>query len=177
MNKICKRCTSEKSLDNYYKHSGYKDNLRPICITCFKAEKSEYQKKNPNRNGYVQKYNKNFQKEKGVYPNNYRRRHDEMFRLAVDARNRMYQELTRNKWNRTTKFKDYIGCTLDELCKHLEGQFQPGMTWENHSLYGWHIDHIIPLSSAKTPEDLYKLFHYTNLQPLWAAENIKKSNK
>lgn len=49
------------------------------------------------------------------------------------------------------------------------------MTWENHSLKGWHIDHIKPLNLAKTEEELYKLCHYTNLQPMWAEENLKKS--
>jgi hypothetical protein len=49
------------------------------------------------------------------------------------------------------------------------------MSWENRD--EWHIDHIIPLSSANSEEELYKLCHYTNLQPLWAEENIKKSNK
>ena len=49
------------------------------------------------------------------------------------------------------------------------------MNWENRNL--WHVDHIIPLSSAKTEEELVKLCHYTNLQPLWAEDNLKKSNK
>ena len=59
--------------------------------------------------------------------------------------------------------------------EHLENQFKEGMTWHNRS--EWHIDHIVPLSSANNEEELYKLCHYTNLQPLWAEENLKKSNK
>ncbi len=51
------------------------------------------------------------------------------------------------------------------------------MTWENWGLYTWHIDHIIPLSSAKTEEEVYLLWHYRNLRPLSAQENLKKSNK
>jgi hypothetical protein len=49
------------------------------------------------------------------------------------------------------------------------------MSWDNHG--EWHIDHIIPLSSAKNENDVYTLCHYTNLQPLWAEENLRKSNK
>jgi hypothetical protein len=72
---------------------------------------------------------------------------------------------------------DIIGCTPQFLKEHLENQFVGDMNWNNHGLFGWHIDHIIPLSSAKTEEELYKLCHYSNLQPLWAEDNLKKSNK
>ena len=72
---------------------------------------------------------------------------------------------------------EIVGCTPQELKDHLEKHFKEGMTWENYGLYGWHIDHIIPLASAETEEELLKLFHYTNLQPLWAEENLLKSNK
>jgi hypothetical protein len=51
------------------------------------------------------------------------------------------------------------------------------MSWDNYGFYGWHIDHVIPLSSAKTEEEVYKLCHYTNLQPLWAEDNLKKGSK
>ena len=51
------------------------------------------------------------------------------------------------------------------------------MSWENHGIHGWHIDHIIPLSSGKTEDEILELFHYTNLQPLWAVDNLKKGGK
>jgi hypothetical protein len=70
---------------------------------------------------------------------------------------------------------DIVGCTPQELKEHLESQFKDGMSWENRN--EWHIDHIIPLCSATTEDELYKLCHYTNLQPLWATENIKKGGK
>lgn len=73
-----------------------------------------------------------------------------------------------------------IGCTRSELIAHIESQFEPGMTWDN---YGhWHIDHIVPLASGKcdcfdtTVANLSRLNHYTNLQPLWAEDNIRKSD-
>lgn len=74
-----------------------------------------------------------------------------------------------------TKTEIMIGCTYDELRRHLESMFRDGMSWENKGK--WHIDHIIPLSSAKTQEDVIKLCHYSNLQPLWEQENKKKGNK
>ena len=72
---------------------------------------------------------------------------------------------------------DLIGCSPLKLKEHLEEQFTEGMCWENHGLFGWHIDHIIPLSSAKNDDELKKLCHYTNLQPLWALDNILKRDK
>jgi len=69
-----------------------------------------------------------------------------------------------------------IGCSREELKIHLEKQFRPGMNWENYNYNGWHIDHIIPLSTAKSFEEIVekKLMHYTNLQPLWRLDNQKK---
>ena len=65
----------------------------------------------------------------------------------------------------------------DELKIYLESKFVEGMSWNNYGLYGWHIDHIIPLSSANTEDEIYKLCHYTNLQPLWSEDNLKKGCK
>ena len=70
-----------------------------------------------------------------------------------------------------------IGCTPKFLKEYLEKQFEPWMNWKNHTRKGWHIDHITPLSSAKTPKALEKLMHYTNLKPLRGTENIKKGNR
>lgn len=72
-----------------------------------------------------------------------------------------------------------VGYTVDQLKGHLERQFKPGMNWENRSQ--WHIDHIIPLSvhNFQSPEDIdfKKAWSLKNLQPMWAKENISKSNK
>ena len=70
---------------------------------------------------------------------------------------------------------EMLGCTPEELRDHLQSQFTEGMTLENHG--EWHIDHIIPLASANTEEEIVKLCHYTNLQPLWAEDNLSKSDK
>jgi hypothetical protein len=70
-----------------------------------------------------------------------------------------------------------VGCTIEELWIHLEKSFKPGMTRENHGL--WHVDHIRPCSSfdLSKPEEQIKCFHYTNLQALWAHENLSKNNR
>jgi hypothetical protein len=70
-----------------------------------------------------------------------------------------------------------LGCSYQDFIIYLEQKFTDGMSWKNYGLYGWHIDHIIPLSSAKNEIDLEKLCHHTNLQPLWAKDNLSKGDK
>jgi len=74
-----------------------------------------------------------------------------------------------------------LGYNADDLQKHLESLFQPGMTWENHGFYGWHIDHIRPMVSfdfqTTEDEDFHKCWAMSNLQPLWAKENMTKGAK
>ena len=103
-----------------------------------------------------------------------RKKIDILFKLSSLYRSKINKILGSNK---NTATFEIIGCSPQELKKHLENQFIVGMSWDNHGLFGWHIDHIIPLSSAKTEEEIYKLCHYTNLQPLWAKDNLAKSNK
>lgn len=98
---------------------------------------------------------------------------DPHFRLLNSMRKRVCKIL-KNKSEDTVSI---IGCSKNDLKKHLEAQFTAGMTWENYGQNGWHVDHIIPVSSAKTKEELLKLCHYSNLQPLWAKDNLRKSNK
>ena len=78
--------------------------------------------------------------------------------------------------SKPTKTTDLIGCSISFLMKHLEDLFVDGMTWENYGLYGWHVDHIVPISSFDlTCEKQQKeCFHYTNMQPLWAFDNLSK---
>jgi hypothetical protein len=66
-------------------------------------------------------------------------------------------------------------CSFEQFKKHIESQFLQGMSWENRCL--WHLDHIMPVSMAKTPDEILRLNHYRNFRPMWAADNIRKSNK
>ena len=71
-----------------------------------------------------------------------------------------------------------LGCSIDELKTYLESKFKPGMYWDNWSYDGWHIDHIKPLASFDLTDrkQLLEACHYTNLQPLWAKDNLIKSD-
>ena len=98
-------------------------------------------------------------------------------KLASVIRARIYDVLKNGyKSDRTEKL---IGITIKELKIYIEKQFKFGMTWNNYGFYGWHIDHKIPLSSfdLTKAEEQKKAFHYTNLQPLWARENLLKHSK
>jgi len=70
-----------------------------------------------------------------------------------------------------------IGCTPVELKDYLTSKFTEGMTWELYGFHGWHIDHKVPLSSGHTNDELNSLCYYTNLQPLWESDNLRKSGK
>jgi hypothetical protein len=76
---------------------------------------------------------------------------------------------------KNSKTTEMLGSEWLSVKIHIENKFTKGMNWSN---YGeWHIDHITPLAFAKTKEEIIKLCHYTNLQPLWAIDNIKKGSK
>ena len=106
-----------------------------------------------------------------------RRMRDPEYRLALNIRCSMARALLGTA--KTAKTRILLGCSIEYLRHHLENQFIEGMTWGNYGVHGWHIDHIIPLSyfDFTDPEQQKRVWHYTNLQPLWAAENVRKSNK
>lgn len=99
------------------------------------------------------------------------------FKLSKNIRNRILIALERNSKSDTTF--NLLGCTIEQLKQHLESQFEEGMSWRNHGLHGWHIDHIKPCSSfdLSDPQQQKECFHYKNLQPLWAKDNLIKGGK
>lgn len=104
---------------------------------------------------------------------------DSKFRLNHNIRKAVSKSLHGNKNGR--HWGTLVGYTVEQLKKHLEKRFMPGMTWDNYGLHGWHIDHIIPISTFNfdKPEhmDFKRCWALKNLQPLWAKENVKKNNK
>lgn len=98
-------------------------------------------------------------------------------KIACTLRSRIRGVLKNIKKNAETE--RLLGCSFEDLRVYLESKFLPGMTWDNYGTNGWHIDHIIPCASFDLTivENQQKCFHYTNLQPLWAIDNIKKGSK
>lgn len=120
----------------------------------------------------------NIRNRKRVLENcNYKYKTDLNFRLKCNLRSRLYK-LVRKKQKAGSALKD-LGCTLQEFKIYIENKFQPGMTWENYGRYGWHLDHIKPLSKfdLSNRKQLLIACNYKNIQPLWAKDNISKGNK
>lgn len=102
-------------------------------------------------------------------------KNDYLFKLIYYTSSLIRKTFKRNGYSKKSKAYHILGCTFEEFKEHLERQFKYGMSWDNQG--EWHLDHIYPVSLAKTEEELIRLNHYTNFQPLWAVDNIKKSNK
>ena len=100
-------------------------------------------------------------------------------KLAHSIRCRISNALSQKHLNKEYSVTKSLGCSFTQLITHLESKFQEGMTWENRGMFGWHIDHIVPLSSfdLTNENDFKKACHYSNLQPLWAKDNLSKGNK
>lgn len=104
-----------------------------------------------------------------------RYRKDPKYAAAVLVRNRINTAIKRLGYSKKSKTREMLGCDYESLISHLESKFEDGMSWDNRG--EWHIDHITPLASAENDDDFCRLCHYTNLQPLWAKENLSKGAK
>lgn len=204
--KQCKQCQEFKELTEFHPCGNYKNKIyyRGECSDCtrknqaspeYRAKEREYRKTSEKYKNKRREYRNKpevREKERAYDKEHYpkvkakksarhleRYHNDIMYRIAFLCRKRTREVLKAKSWNKSNKFKQYIGCDLETLKAHIEAQFQPGMSWENQGRGSnkWHIDHIIPLDSANNEQELYKLCHYTNLQPLWEVDNLKKSNK
>jgi hypothetical protein len=104
-----------------------------------------------------------------------KRLQDPIFDMTMRLRARIWMAFRLKKWTKKASAHVLLGADYKTVSAHIESLFKNGMTWENRCQ--WHIDHIIPLASAKSIEELLPLFNYTNLQPLWAKENMSKGAK
>ena len=98
-------------------------------------------------------------------------------KIAKNLRTRITYAFKNKKFIKEEETIKMLGCDFEFLIKHIESLFSEGMNWNNYGIKGWHIDHIKPISLGRNYEEMCSLNHYTNLQPLWAKENIRKGNK
>jgi hypothetical protein len=160
--KKCCSCKNWTPLDNYNYSKNHWDYLRNDCKDCL----SKWRKKNR------EKINEKFK-----YYEKMRKKIDPKFKLIKTLRSRLGNALKRKHSIKNNTTLELIGCSPIFLISYLESKFTEGMTWDNHGK--WHIDHIIPCCSfnLENEEEQKKCFHYTNLQPLWAKDNLRKGGK
>ena len=166
MEKTCNTCLEKKQLTDFYKH-------RNSCKTCENKKRYELKKilkSDPKYLEYYRKQDANLKKKK-------RSQGDVKFNFIEDLRTLVRQSIKNKNYTKKSKTFTILGIDREGFISHIESQFTEGMSWDNHGLYGWHIDHIVPVSSAMNEEEIIKLNHYTNLRPLWAKENLQKGNK
>lgn len=185
--KTCSKCGETKSEDLF-------KTKRKVCKACKALYDKFYRKINKERiSKYSKLYNEQNKETKRFYDIEYRRKNlkklnkqrlekyhtDINFKIRHNLRTRLNNALRAQKTKKSKSSLAFLGCSIEQVRKHLESQFQEGMTWENHATDGWHIDHIIPCVSfdLTKEEEIKKCFHYTNLKPLWAEENLSKRDK
>jgi len=195
MNKVCKICGKEKSLDQFYFRKD-QNKYRNECKKCL-LDMEHKRLENPITKERIRLYNYNrirtekakakvrecYHKYKEKHKeriNNYKRekrKNDINFKLKSYLRSRIYDALKRNAKSSNTI--ELLGCSIDFLKGYLEAKFQFGMTWNNYGQDGWVIDHIKPCCSfdLSDPKQQNECFHYSNLQPLWKIENIIKGGR
>lgn len=181
MNKVCSKCKVEKSVDCFGKNKNTRNGLADWCKDCYSKQCKDWYSKNKERaikrarswqDEHVERCRENDKKYK-----HRRSREDICFKMSILLRSRL-KNAVRNGQKAGSAVRD-LGCSIEELKAYLESLFQPGMSWENWTKDGWHIDHKLPLScfDLTDREQVLKACHYTNLQPLWAHDNLSKNNR
>lgn len=176
--KWCSSCHNWKPLGSFHKNKLNWDGFSYRCKLCIKDKAINYRE---NSLVYKKEYRKIHHKEiieKALEYVTKRSKYDIGFRLRNVLASRIRMAIKKNGIRKANKTTELIGCSIDYLKKYLEEKFDKNMTWDNYGSY-WHIDHINPCASfdLSSPDQQYKCFHYTNLQPLEAKENIRKGAK
>lgn len=209
--RTCAKCGAEKLLQHFQKNSKVRTGRTKTCKSCaaevarawhrdnrerhraamrkraeekpdvVAAEKASWQRQNRDK---CREANRRYMERNPERLAETRRRSKEKARAS--PRNRIAAAVAAGirgalRGKKAKRTFEMLGYTVEDLMAHLERQFLPGMTWDNYGLYGWHIDHEIPLSAFnyQTPEDIdfHRAWGLKNLRPLWASENLSKSNK
>lgn len=190
ISKVCTKCEIDKPLSDYYKQKSGKCGVASVCKLCKLEYKKQYDKDNRSRhNEYQKEWNRKNPEKKKEYDRVKFQKHKDKInkrirdkyntcsntRIAQNIRTRI--RLALKGKHKSKSSQELIGCTYKYLMSYLEKKFEDGMSWDNHG--EWHIDHIRPCASfdLSDPEQQKQCFHYTNLQPLWASENLSKGAK
>lgn len=174
--KQCIKCNEVKELTEFYKRKKSPDGRYNTCKSCASQHaKNSYAKNRDHVLSCKRTYGKaNRKRISAYYATYYKERYhsDPAFRVLANLRTRLGHALNGNSKSASTI--ELLGCTPEHARFHIESQFTEGMTWDNI-----HIDHIQPCASfdLEDPNEQRKCFHYTNLQPLLAEDNLRKSDQ
>lgn len=189
----CKECQKRYRLDNIDQHRESnnkwydknrrspreKSNLTEKEVRKIWYEKNKDRINKERREKRKKRTEQQIIKERVMHTQYVRKRYqeDSVYKILNCLRSRVGLAIKNQSSEKAFKTTELLGCSIEECRQHLEDQFVEGMSWDNHGV--WHIDHIKPCASFDlTNEDEQKqCFHYTNLQPLWAEENLRKSDK
>lgn len=194
--KTCITCKEIKDLTQFQKREDSLDGYRNQCKECrvrykknhYIGNKDSILEKNKK---YREKYSEELKEVKSIYYqlnkkklnenkkryNKEKRENDSFYKLKGQIRVLIGNSIRRRGYSKTSKTTNILGCDFEDFKLYLESKFEPWMNWNNYGLYngnlnhGWDIDHIIPISIAESEEDIIKLNHYTNLQPLCSKFN------
>ena len=195
--KQCRCCKASKPINEFYESKG---KISTNCKECTIVKSTIREKENPElikkyRKKYAEEnresiiankrvYRKNNREHFKEYARNYqvrRRSEDDLLRVKHNVRNRLWCAFKKSNWKKEGSVK-LLGAEYETVMAYLESLFVDHMSWDNYGrcVEGdcnnyWHIDHKIPLCTATSKEELELLCHYTNLQPLWAIDNLSKS--
>ncbi len=205
--KACNSCKTVHPVEHFHVRRASPDGLCHICKTCSKAKHAKYYQDNrekfladcaaryranpepakrrsakwyeDNRPAALERCKEYAQKTKAHRNRKLseRLKSDPSYKVAVYTRTRVLAVLKGGRKSAGTE--ELLGASHETVVAHLASKFQPGMTWENQGKHGWHIDHIRPCSSfdLTDPAQQRACFHYTNLQPMWAKDNLRKGAK
>jgi len=179
---LCKQTKPPHAFDKYSKNT---------CTTCTSKRKRLWAQNNPEkRKAAALLYNKTHQAQAVRYRREYSRRPERIARKKEWEQQYLKQPQPRLRSLHRARLRSFftrrsngihvmVGCDIAEFCAHLESQFQIGMTWENYGRNGWELDHITPLClfDLSDPVQFQAAFHFTNVQPLWKSDNMKKHTK
>lgn len=194
--KRCTKCALVKFRSDFYRSTQTGDGRHPHCRACIKSARKLFYSKNSakilvqkatyqsSKKSQIAEYQAKFyaknRKAKIAASTAYasaRRKVDVEYKLSLNLRNRLYMAIRRN-YKSGSAVAD-LGCSVADLKLYLESKFTPGMTWDTWGPKGWHIDHITPLSAfdLRNRDQLKTACHFSNLQPMWARDNISKGNR
>ena len=189
--KICTKCKIEKETTYFGLDNKQKDKLNMHCFDCRKAYRKEnkekitaYRKSRLHLTRIVKaEYDLIYRQENKEKIAGYKKKWENenkdniIYKIKRNLRRRIHHAIKNNYKSDHTM--TLLGCSVEEFLKYMESKFLPGMTWDNYGLGEgkWHVDHIRPCCDfdLSIPEEQQKCFHYSNMQPLWEKDNLKKS--